>query len=255
MDDNYRNKISLCPKYIEWTRLSDNSEMFYCKTFYRKPVDEIKLLAHIKRTIVAKDRATQKRKKQKMESPPNDELLEKVRNNDVYKEFMKLEPGKTKFYDRRDYVRGNSADLIKLMNRISNRMNCNKRRTSALGDSVDIEIEKRGAVVAYSVGVDVEIGKRDAAVALLSLDNPRGGDATSPLNNIVIKEGGAEAEEADGRRDDINFEGDRDAVGTLLSLDNPKGGNATSPLNNVVIKEGGWFGGRGGVKGEGRKRH
>ena len=27
--------------------------------------------------------------------------LEKVRNNDVYKEFMKLDPGKTKFYDSR----------------------------------------------------------------------------------------------------------------------------------------------------------
>ena len=74
MDDYYRNKISLCPKYIEWTRLSDKSEMFYCNFFYRKPVDEIKLLAHIKRTIVANDRATQKRKKQKLESPPNDEL-------------------------------------------------------------------------------------------------------------------------------------------------------------------------------------
>ena len=44
MDDYYRNKISLCPKYIEWTRLSDNSEMFYCEKYYRKPVDEIKLL-------------------------------------------------------------------------------------------------------------------------------------------------------------------------------------------------------------------
>jgi len=61
---------------------------------------------------VANDRATQKRKKQKLESPPNDELLEKVRNNDVYKEFMKLEPGKTKFYDSRQYVSGNAADLI-----------------------------------------------------------------------------------------------------------------------------------------------
>ena len=48
-----------------------------------------------------------------------------------------------------------------------------------------------------------------------------------------------EAEEADGRRDDIDFEGDRDAVVALLSLDNPGGGDATSPLNNVVIKEGG----------------
>jgi hypothetical protein len=103
-----------------------------------------------------------------------------VRNNDVYKEFMKLEPGKMKFYDSRNYESGNAADSIKLMNRISNRMNCNKRRTSALGDSIDVEIEKRGTVVAYSVSMDVEIEKRDAAVALLSLDNPRGGDATSP---------------------------------------------------------------------------
>ena len=123
MDDYYRNKISLSPKYIEWTKLPDESEMFYCKKYYRKPFDEIKLLAHIKRTIVANDRATQKRKKQKLESPPNDELLEKVKNNDVYKEFMKLEPGKTKFYDSRNYVSGNADDLKKLMNRISNRMN------------------------------------------------------------------------------------------------------------------------------------
>ncbi len=77
---------------------------------------------------MASDRATQKRKKQKFESPPNDELFEKVRNNDVYKEFMKLEPGKMKFYDSRNFVSGNAADLIKLMNRISNHMNCNKRR-------------------------------------------------------------------------------------------------------------------------------
>ncbi len=45
-------------------------------------------------------------------------------------------------------------------------MNCNKRRTSG----VDVEIGKRGTVVADSVGVDVEIEKRDAAVVLLSLD-------------------------------------------------------------------------------------
>jgi hypothetical protein len=31
MDDYYCNKISLCPKYIEWTRLSDKLEMIYCK--------------------------------------------------------------------------------------------------------------------------------------------------------------------------------------------------------------------------------
>ncbi len=48
MDDYYHNKISLCPKYIEWTKLPDESKMFYCKKNYRKPVDEIKLLAHIK---------------------------------------------------------------------------------------------------------------------------------------------------------------------------------------------------------------
>ena len=221
MDDYYRNKISLSPKYIEWTKLPDESEMFYCKKNYRKPVDEIKLLAHIKRTIVSNDRATQKRKKSKSESRLTDvELFEKVRNNDVYKEFMKLEHGKTKFYDCKNYVSGNAGDLKKLMNRISNRMNCNKRRTSALGDSVDVEIEKRGTVVADSVGVDV----RDAAVALLSLDNPGGGDATSPRYDVVIEEGGAELEEADGRRDDVDFEGDRDAVVALLSLDNPGGG-------------------------------
>jgi hypothetical protein len=68
MDDYYHNKISLSPKYIEWTKLPDKSEMFYCKKCYRKPVDEIKLLAHIKRTIVSNDRATQKRKKPKSES-------------------------------------------------------------------------------------------------------------------------------------------------------------------------------------------
>jgi hypothetical protein len=115
-----------------------------------------------------------------------------VRNNDVYKEFMKLEHGQMKFYDCRNYVSGNAADLKKLMNRISNCMNCNKRRTSssALGDSVDVEIEKRGTVSADSVGVDVEIEKRDTAVALLSLDNPGGGDATSPRYDVVIEEGG-----------------------------------------------------------------
>ena len=130
MDDYYRNKISLSPKYIEWTKLPDKSEMFYCKKYYRKPVDEIKLLAQIKRTIVSNNRAAQKRKKPKSESLlTDDELFEKVRNNDVYKEFMKLEHGKMKFYDSRNYVSGNADDLKKLMNRISNRMNCNKRRT------------------------------------------------------------------------------------------------------------------------------
>ena len=191
MDDYYRNKISLSPKYIEWTTLPDKSEMFYCKKNYRKPVDEIKLLAHIKRTIVTNDRATQKRKKQKSESLTYDELLEKVRNNDVYKEFMKLEHGKTKFYDCKNYVSGNAGDLKKLMNRISNRMNCNKRRTSALGDSVDVEIEKRGAVVTYSVGVNVEIEKRDTAVALLSFDkdNARGGMRLHPDTTLSSRRG------------------------------------------------------------------
>jgi len=52
-------------------------------------------------------------------------------------------------------------------------------------------------------------GDRDTFVALLSVDNLRGGDATSPLNNVVIKEGGgAEAEEAD-----IDFEVDSDNLG------------------------------------------
>ncbi len=103
------------------------------------------------------DRASQKRKKQKSESPPNDELFEKVRNNDVYKEFMKLEPGKLKFYDSRNYVSGNAADLIKLMNRISNCMNCNQRRTSALGDSIDVEIEKRCAVVVDNMKIETPL--------------------------------------------------------------------------------------------------
>ena len=53
------------------------------------------------------------------------------------------------------------------------------------------------------------------------------------------RRGVAAAEEADGRRDNIDFEGDRDAVVALLSLDNPGRGDATSPLSNVVIKEGG----------------
>jgi hypothetical protein len=104
---------------------------------------------------------------------------------------MKLEPGKMKFYDSRYYVSGNAADLIKLMNRISNRMNCNKRRTSALGDSVDVEIEKRGAVVTYSVGVNVEIEKRDTAVALLSFDkdNARGGMRLHPDTTLSSRRG------------------------------------------------------------------
>jgi hypothetical protein len=164
--------------------------MLYCKKNYHKPVDEFKLLAHIKRTIVMNNRATQKRKKQKSESLTYDELLlEKVRNNDVYKEFMKLEHGETKFYDCRNYVRGNAADLKKLMNQISNRMNCNKRRTSAQGDSIDVEIEKRGTVVADSVRVGVEIEKRDAAVALLCLDNPGGGMRLHPDTTLSSRRG------------------------------------------------------------------
>ena len=74
-----------------------NQRCFIAKN-YRKPVDEIKLLAHIKRTIVSNNRATQKRKKPKSESLlTDDELFEKVRNNDVYKEFMKLEHGKRNY--------------------------------------------------------------------------------------------------------------------------------------------------------------
>ncbi len=118
----------------------------------------------MKRTIVTNNRATQKRKENNSESRPNDELFKKVRNNNVYKEFMKLEPGKMKFYDCRNYVRDNATDLIKLMNRMSNHMNCNKKRKSALGNSVDVEIQKRGAIVVDSVDVDIE--KRDAIVAL-----------------------------------------------------------------------------------------
>ena len=48
-----------------------------------------------------------------------------------------------------------------------------------------------------------------------------------------------EAEEADGGRDDINFEGDRDTVVALLSLDNPGGVDAISTRYDVVIKGGG----------------
>ena len=65
--------------------------------------------------------------------------------------------------------------MIKLMKRISNHMNCNKKKTSALGSSIDIEIEKRGTIVANSVCMDVEIEKRDAFVELLHLDNLGGG--------------------------------------------------------------------------------
>ncbi len=100
---------------------------------------------------------------------------------------------------------GNVADLARLMKRISSRMNCNKRRKSAPGDIVDIDIEKRGAVVANSMGLDVEIEKREAVMELLSLDNPGEGDATSPQYYAVGKEGDADKEEADGETDDIYF--------------------------------------------------
>ena len=71
MDGYYHwNKISFCPKYIQWTRLSDKSEMIYSKKTYCKPVDEIKLLAHIKRTILTNNRgATQKRKNKNLSFP------------------------------------------------------------------------------------------------------------------------------------------------------------------------------------------
>ncbi len=81
-----------------------------------KPVNEIKLLAHMKRTIVTNNRATKKRKEKQSQSLPSDELLKKVRNQNVYKDFMKLETGEKKFYDSRNYVRGDATDLIKLMN-------------------------------------------------------------------------------------------------------------------------------------------
>ena len=78
----------------------------------RKSVDEMKLLAHIKMTKWSTIEQHRK-KKPKSESHPNDELFQKVRNNNVYKEFMKLEPSKMKFYDSRNYVSGNATDLIK----------------------------------------------------------------------------------------------------------------------------------------------
>ncbi len=68
MDDYYHNKISLSPKYIKWTRLSDDTTMMYCQKTYDKPVDEIKLLADMKRTIVTNNRATKKRKEKQSQS-------------------------------------------------------------------------------------------------------------------------------------------------------------------------------------------
>ncbi len=70
---------------------------------------------------------------------------------------------------------------------------------------MDVEIQKRDAIVADSV--EVENGTIDAVVVLLSLAAPREGDVTSPLNNVVIDEGGGDAE-VDGGRDNNNFEGD-----------------------------------------------
>ena len=89
----------------------------------------------------------------------------------------------------------------------------------------------------FSLGVDVEIEKRDAAVALFSLDNPGGGGATSPQYVVVVKEEGAEAEEADKWRDDIDFEGDSDNLGrgeeeTALT------DGAMDPVGNVGPEDG-----------------
>jgi hypothetical protein len=61
--------------------------------------------------MIEQHRKEKKRKENNSESRPNDELFEKVRNNKVYKEFMKLEPGKMKFYDSRNYVRGTIMPL------------------------------------------------------------------------------------------------------------------------------------------------
>jgi hypothetical protein len=47
-----------------------------------------------------------KRKEKQSQSLPSDELLEKVRNNNVYKDFMKLKTGEETFYHHRNYVRG-----------------------------------------------------------------------------------------------------------------------------------------------------
>jgi hypothetical protein len=89
--------------------------MIFCQKEYLKPVNENKLLAHMKRTIVTNNIATKKRKEKQSQSLPSDELLEKVKNNNVYKDFMKFETGEKKFYDNRNYVRGDATDLIKLM--------------------------------------------------------------------------------------------------------------------------------------------
>ena len=75
-------------------------------------------------------------------------------------------------------------------------------------------------------------------MALLSLENPGKGDATSPQYYAVGKEGDADEEEADGETDNIDFEGDRDADVALLSLNNPGEGDANSPQYDVLGKEG-----------------
>ncbi len=48
----------------------------------------------------------------------------------------------------------------------------------------------------------------DLGFGLVDIDSNAGEDSTSPRYNFVIKEGGVEAEEGDGVRDDIYFEGD-----------------------------------------------
>ena len=176
MDDYYRKKIKQSRKYIEWTKLPDNSEMKYSTKIYRKPRDEIELLAQMKRTIVSNDKAKQKKGQPKYPSLTDDELLEKVRYNEVYKEYMTLDHGQMKLYDCKNYERGNEVHLKQLMKRISTRMTCNKRRklNSACGDSVDVKIEKRVTVAADSVVSDVENERRNAAILLLNL-SLRGG--------------------------------------------------------------------------------
>ncbi len=65
----------------------------------------------MKRIIVTNDRATKKRKENQSQSLSSDEPLKKVRNHDVYKDFMKIETGDF-FYDSRNYLRGDATDLI-----------------------------------------------------------------------------------------------------------------------------------------------
>ena len=105
MDGYYHwNKISFCPKYIQWTRLSDKSEMIYSKKSYRKPVDEIKLLAHIKGQYWQIIEEQHRKEKTKIwVSPKWWAIREGEEQQCLHKEFMKLEPGKIKFYDSRKY--------------------------------------------------------------------------------------------------------------------------------------------------------